>query len=210
MEQEVTDYIQALKEEVERTKSENLQLRNSSSTIFSGENNDNLIKWQLDIKEEIQRIERLLRKQVPKRDQAGNEYFENSSVANQLFNEIGIQEVLNVLAWYLNKNIILSNFSETDIKMRVHQFSTTITDFIFNNYQRFGLDDQEKIKHFPIIIMNIVNTIEAAYLRALHGGERESLRTARTVTQSEPLGGGFGGIPSSKKKFSFFKPTTWS
>ena len=62
--------------------------------------------------------------------------------------------------------------------------------------------------------MNIINTVEASYNRSLNGGERESLRTARTVTQSEPLGS-FGQqnmqqIPQfgSQKQFSIFKPTT--
>lgn len=62
------------------------------------EDNENLVKWQLDIKEELIRIERLLRKQIPKRDEKGNVYYSEAKEENQLFNEWGINEILNILA----------------------------------------------------------------------------------------------------------------
>jgi len=181
----------------------------TAPTMFQGENTDNLVKWQLDIKEELARIEHLLRKHVPKVDKNGNMYYAEPEKGEQLFNETGVNEILNILAWYLNKNIILSNFDEKEVKQRCQQFSNFLTDFIFNNYQRFGLDTKEKIKHYPIVVMNIVNTVEAAYNRAINGGERESLRTARQVTQQEPIYNQPYAPQEQNKKFSLFKPTTW-
>jgi len=181
----------------------------SAPTMFHEENNENLIKWQLDIKEELVRIEHLLRKHVPKIDKDGNTFYIESSSENQLFNETGVNEIMNLLAWYLNKNIILSNFSEKEIQMRCRQFHSVLTDFIFNNYERFGLDNKNKIKHYPIVVMNITNTIEAAYNRALNGGERTSLRTARQVSQNETVNpsGMYPGMQQNKR--SFLKPWTW-
>lgn len=187
----------------------------SSPTFFKSDEQENLIRWQLDIGEELERIENLLRKYIPKVDQAtGKTYFMKPSKEDELFNETGVNEILNLLAWYLNKNILLSNFQEDAIKIRCKQFHHQLTDFIFNNYQKFGLDTKDKIKHYPMIVMNIVNTVEASYNRALQGGERNSLRTARSVMQTEPLGhaqmggGGMGMMPS-QKKFSILKPTSW-
>jgi len=188
----------------------------NAPTFFKNEEQDNLIRWQLDIHEELERIEHLLRKHIPKTDKKGKVYFVAPPEEMQIFNETGINEVLNLLAWYLNKNILLSNFKEDEIKIRCLQFHNYLTDFIFNNYQRFGLDTKEKIKHFPMIVMNLTNTVEASYNRALNGGERSSLRTARSVIQNEPLGmyggmgGGYGsGMMQQQKRFSLFKPTTW-
>jgi len=42
-----------------------------------------------------------------------------------------------------------------------------------------------------MLTMNILHTIESAYNRSLRGGERDSLRSARVVTQTEPIGGGY-------------------
>lgn len=188
------------------------QAVHSAPTMFRAENNDNLIKYQLDIKEELERIEHLLRKHVPK-VKDNKIIYEEPEEADKIFNETGVNEILNILAWYLNKNILLSNFTEKEIMKRCEQFSMFLKRFIFNNHERFGLDTEDKQKHYPMIHMNIVNTVEAAYNRALGGGERESLRTARQVTQQEPLYGGgmmpMGGMPMGQPKRSIFKPWTW-
>lgn len=184
----------------------------SSPTMFRSEDNDNLIKYQLDIKEELERIEHLLRKHVPKIDAKGNLYYESPKEEDRLFNEKGVNEILNILAWYLNKNILLSNYDDKDIKDRCRQFSLFFKRFIFNNHEEFGLDTDEKQMHYPMIHMNIVNTIEAAYNRALHGGERESLRTARQVTQTEPLYNQMNHqmmLGQQQNKRSILKPWTW-
>ena len=186
-------------------------VRYNAPTMFGPENYDNLVKWQLDIKEELARIEHLLRKHVPKVDEKGNMYYDNPEAGDELFNETGVNEIMNILAWYLNKNIILSNFSEKQINQRCLQFQIYLTNFIYDNYQRFGLDTKEKIKHYPMVVMNITNTIEAAYNRALNGGERESLRTARTVTQTEPMQNPYM-MPQQQQGGggkSLWKPWTW-
>ena len=201
---------QQIQREMMQEQMERQQMQQNSPTMFNDVDHENLIKWQLDIKEELVRIEHLLRKHVPTADDKGNIYYKDPEEKDKLFNELGVNEIMNVLAWYLNKNIILSNFSEDEVKLRCKQFGDYLADFIFWNYQRFGLDTQEKIKHYPMVVMNIVNTVEAAYNRALNGGERESLRTARQVTQSEPLGGmgGMYGQPTKPRR-SVLKPWTW-
>lgn len=182
-----------------------------AATIFGESDYDNLVKWQLDIKEELVRIEHLLRKHVPV-EKDGEIIYQEPKEEDKLFNETGINEIMNILAWYLNKNIILSNFTETEVKLRCRQFLDFLADFIYINYDRFGLNTKEKIKHYPMVVMNIVNTIEAAYNRALNGGERDSLRTARTVSQSEPINHypyPQGGLPIRSNKKSILKPWTW-
>lgn len=204
------DYITALEHQVRKEKMKQQQLELAhASTIFNDTDSKNLIEFQLDIKEELERIERLLRKHVPKIDDKGRMHYQKPNKEEELFNERGVNEILNLLAWYLNKNIILSNFSEEDIQIRMKQFGYELIDLIFNNYEAFGLNDKEKIKYYPITIINIINTIEASYYRALNGGERESLRTARSVTQSVDGTSGQMVLSSMQNKKSLFKPSTW-
>lgn len=194
----------------EESPEEDYHIQKTSPTMFQGVEAENLIRWQLNIAEELQRIEHLLRKHVPKIDDDGNLYYVEPKEQDQLLNETGINEIMNILNWYLNKGIFLSNFKEDDIRLRCAQFHQQLTDFIFNNYERFGLDTKQKIKHYPMIVMNVTNTVEAAYNRALNGGERNSLRTARQVMQQEPIMGG-AGMPTMKqdRDKSLFKPWTW-
>ena len=70
----------------------------------------------------------------------------------------------------------------------MYQFSERLRRFIFLNYEEFGLTTDYKMKHFEMLVMNIADMVESAYLRALGGGERESLRTARQVFQTETPG----------------------
>jgi len=48
----------------------------------------------------------------------------------------------------------------------------------------------EKRKVYPMIVRQLVDSVHSAYLRALHGGERESLREARQINQTESLSQG--------------------
>lgn len=204
------NYNDLIRKEEEWNEQEDQAPQFSAPSMFQQEDNENLVKWQLDIKDELVRIEHLLRKHIPKTDKNGDIYYVEPAEKDRLFNERGVNEILNLLAWYLNKNIILSNFSEEDINQRCKQFAYFLKDFIFNNYQNFGLDNKDKIKHYPMVVMNVVNTVEAAYNRALNGGERESLRTARHVMQNEPLNPYMGqGMGQPQKSFSLLKPTTW-
>ena len=119
------------------------------------------------------------------------------------FNEFGVQMIMNIMSFYLNRNTILSNYDEKTIEWKILDFGNEIADLIFNRYEDMmitieqKLDENEieferrvsdhlkgKIKYYPMIIKELVDTVHSAYLRAYRGGERESLRTARTDRKS--------------------------
>ena len=68
-----------------------------------------------------------------------------------------------------------------------------------------------KIKFYEMIVGMILDTIHSAYLRALNGGERLSLREARMVTQTDNMNQqNLNPMQMmNQKKFSILKPTTW-
>jgi len=68
---------------------------------------------------------------------------------------------------------------------------------------------KEKIKMLPLIHQAIVNTVHSSYLRAWRGGERESLRTARTVTQSEPIANRYLSTPPMQPRKFSINPLKW-
>lgn len=227
------------------------------SSIFNSMNDPNLIQWQLELDNILERIDHLLRGHELKFDDKGNLSWEESdNKNNKIFNEYGVQEILRILSMYLNRNTILSNYDEETINLKVYDFGMEITDLVFMKYeQMFNLKSDEqhlreiikdnekeliklkrnnkelyrekinelkkelksrkhddlhsKIKLYPITIRELVDTVHSAYLRALAGGERESLRTARTVNQTEPLRQPTSIIQSqqqSKGLFSKFNP----
>lgn len=219
---QLIDTINKLSAELEKEKKVASQLHSAAS---AGSNisfqAQNLIEWQLDLSKELELISHQLRGHVIERDEDGNEYWAEPTVIingkkvtdeeRKLLNEKGAQEVEKIIRNYLNRNTLLSNYDETTIKQRMYQFAERLRRFIFLNYEEFGLTTDYKMKHFEMIVMNICDMVESAYYRALGGGERESLRTARQVTQSEGMNNMpvYPGISGGKEKKSRWNPFSW-
>jgi len=75
------------------------------------------------------------------------------------------------------------------------------------NYEEFGMDTPYKQRHYEMVVMNVTDMIEASYNRAYNGGERDSLRTARTVSETGGMssqGMQMMGYPKPERK-GFFK-----
>lgn len=70
----------------------------------------------------------------------------------------------------------------------------------------------EKRKLYPMIVRELVDSVHSAYLRALHGGERQSLHEARSVSQNETIMPGVqfnvNGQPVMKER-SVLNPMRW-
>ncbi len=207
-------YIRGLEDELRTEKMRGDQLASTNpNSLFNAADNENLITWQLELDNILERIDHLLRGHSLKFDNDGNlKWEEPKDKSLVVFNEYGVQEILRILSMYLNRNTILSNYDEETINWKIFDIGQEITDLIYMKYEKMGLDNKDKIKLYPIIVRQLVDTIHSAYLRSLNGGERESLRTARTVTQTEPLNQQMPMSPmgnNQQRSFSFFKPTTW-
>ena len=194
----------------ERSQRVNADMHNASS-VFQSAQETNLIEWQLELDNILERVDHLLRGHILSFDKEGNlTWKEPEDTTHRVFNEYGVQEVLRILSMYLNRNTILSNYDETTINWKIEDFGMELTDLIFMKYEEMGLDNKEKIKLYSILVRELVDTVHSAYLRALNGGERESLRTARTVTQTEPIGQSnqVQNIMQPKRR-SMLNPASW-
>jgi len=179
------------------------------SSIFGNTSEQNLIQYQLDLREELERIDHLLRGHQLKYDEEGNlKWVEPTDDSMKPFNDKGVQIIMNVISFYLNRNTILSNYSEDMINWKMKDLGDELADLIFMKYEEMGMNTSEKKKLYPMIVREIVDSVHSAYLRALGGGERESLRTARSVVQNDSMNRP-ESYPTPKSNFSMFKPTTW-
>lgn len=197
------EVLSEMYEQLQESRDREGQLTNAlhgQMSVFGEDGQDNLIRWQLDLREDLDRIYHLLKGDRVDYDSDGNmTYVIQENPKLRPFNEFGVQLIMNIMSYYLNRNTILSNYDETTINWKVVDIANEITDLIFNRYEDMMVTIEtedpyeirehlrEKIKLYPLIVKELTDTIHSAYLRAFNGGERESLRTARTVTQSEPL-----------------------
>lgn len=207
------EYLEKLEKAYAQANEQTNQLLNSDNSMFTSLTEDNLIRWQLDLKEDLDRIYHLLRGHRVQEDADGNiTYVEPSDDNLKPFNEFGVQLLMNIMAFYLNRNTLLSNYDEETINWKIMDVGNKIIDIIHNRYEEMGMNTKEKQKMYPMIVQELVDTIHSAYLRALNGGERDSLRTARHVAQTDnPVlrTPGYYGDVSGKKKFSIVNPRTW-
>ncbi len=231
------NYYQQMQTDLAEERSRSAALNqgiHSKQSLFQTEGEENLVRWQLDLKEDLDRLYHLLKGDSVVEDPEGNlNFVEPTNPDLKPFNEFGVQILMNIMGFYLNRNTILSNYSEEVIEWKILDFGNEVSDLIHNRYDEMmntlEKDDDEtdvkyrdrvqqhmkkKIKLYPMIVKELVDTIHSAYLRAYNAGERESLRTARTVTQNEPLmRGGIhpGGQPQMRVKDKrWFNPTSWA
>ena len=183
----------------------------ASQTVFNQAQDNNLIVWQLELDNILERIEHLLKGDIIKDDGEGNityEIPEDESLV--ILNNYGVQLIMNVISFYLNRNTILSNYDDKRINEILFDLGNELADVVYINYEKMGMTSMEKKSRHEILILNILNTIESAYNRSLGGGERDSLRSARVVTQSITPGGGTA-YPLPRKRYGggFLNPKNW-
>lgn len=189
---------------------QNQQLQNQQGqlSMFANNDKDNLIRFQLNLNEELERLDHLLRGHSLEYDENGNEvWVDPPDDRFKPFNEYGVRLIMNIISFYINKNTILSNYDEDMIYWKMEDLSEELSDLIFHTYEEMGMDTREKVKLYPIIVRAVIDSIHSTYLRALNGGERNSLRKMISVNQSSSDGGGMNNQniqQPQKKPFSFF------
>ena len=227
-ESEIGEYLNDMSEQLSESKKREKELGTALQTqmgLLGGEEHDNLIKFQLDLKEDMDRLYHLLKGDRIGYDDNGDIVYLPQEDPDLIpFSDFGVQLIMNVMSFYLNRNTLLSNYDEKTINWKVYDVGIELSDLIFNKYEVMMNTSpskdpveikehlREKIKLYPMIIRELVDTIHSAYLRSLHGGERESLRTARTVTQTEPIGNMLNANRNPQpiqRKTRLWNPTTW-
>ncbi len=186
----------------------------ATSGIYGGQQQDsNLIMWQLELDNILERIEHLLRGDIVKVDKDENVTYEVPKDKSLIIlNSYGVQLIMNVTSFYLNRNTILSTYADNRINEILYDLGNELADVIYINYEKMGMDTIEKKSRHEILILNILHTIESAYNRALGGGERDSLRSARVVTESLSPGGRFPqqyGLQRKRHRGGFLNPRNW-
>lgn len=180
-----------------------------SNRVFTGQDSENLIIYQLSMKEELEKIYHLLRGDRQISDGKGNTFYVESPDNEKPFNDYGVQRIMNKLSMYLHKNIILSYHLEPEeFYPSIENVMKDISDYILLSHCEMGMDTDEKVNMYPFIIDAIKDNIRSAYRRSLFGRELNSLRSARIVTQrdGELINNHQNQLPLNTDKKQWWKP----
>jgi len=136
MEEQENQYLQQMQEELDSANREKRQLANAQLSLFGGGDSENLIKYQLNLDEYLDKLHHLLKGDRITQDDNGNlVYAEAENNDLKPFNEFGTQLIMNLIQFYLNRNTILSNYEQETINNKVLDFGIRLSDLIHNRYE---------------------------------------------------------------------------
>jgi len=157
------------------------QTQATAQAAVMEEQEKSMVLDQLDLSEELERIEHLLRGHIIKNGEWDTDAAEDCPPS---LNEYGVRVIMKFISFYLNKNKLLSNYDSETINSKMEDFSIELADLIFMKYREMGLDTSEKRKMYSIIVREIQDAVHDTYLRALGGKERDSLRKHWNITEN--------------------------
>lgn len=156
----------------------------SQHSSFTNRQEDSIVKWQLELNDILERAEHILKGDVPEFKNGHLIWSPNPKPEDNVLNVTGVKAVLKILAMYVNRNTILSDYENEEINWKVLDFGKRVNNLLFTKAEEFGIDDESKEKEKEILIGELVDIVHSTYKRALKGGERRSLREMIQISQS--------------------------
>lgn len=177
---------------------------NASLSGFNARISDDVARWQLELNDILEKAEHVLKGDIVRFEQGNTLWKTRLDPEKNTLNEYGVQLIMKCLSMYINRNTILSDFTEEEVRYKTLDFSKELNNLIFMKYDEMGMDTEDKRKEYPMIIREMADIVHSAYARAKDGRERESYRKMITVSQQnqamQTVGGGGGGMMMPQKR----------
>lgn len=105
---------------------------------YIANNERSMIAEQLDLGEELERIDYLLRGYILEIDPETKQSSWVKPEDNEMIilSDYGVHLIRNTIAWYMNKNTLLSNYDEETILHKMEDFASDLNDTIFMEYEK--------------------------------------------------------------------------
>lgn len=135
MNEDEYSYLKDLETQNRMNKLDMANLSNLANSTISSSQQTNLIEWQLELDNILEKMDHILRGHVLVFEDGNVNWEKPKDEGRIIFSEYGVQEILGILSMYLNRNTILSNYDETQINDKVYDFSIEIIELINNKYE---------------------------------------------------------------------------
>ena len=206
------EYSTQLEAEVQRLQSKNTELSGSiTSSAQVGAKDSNLIALQLETPELLQKLERFYRGEYLHTDGAGNVVWKIPDNKDLIpLNDFGVSLLMEVVTKYIDKNTVLSNYTEERIYEIIGDIGDELILVVFCNYEKMGMDSAFKKTKFRLLITTTLHLIESSYRRAIGGETFQKLNESKIVTQSDTLSSPVHPqMAIQKRRFNPIDPRTW-
>jgi hypothetical protein len=167
---------------------------NASHSLFGSRASDDIARWQLELNDILEKAEHMLNGDVVVFENGQLIWKNNPCPEKNTLNKDGVQVCMKFLSMYVNRNTILADYLEDEIRYKVLDFGKRFNDLIFLKYDEMGMDNEDKRKEYASIVGAMVDIVHSAYSRAKEGRERESYRKMISVSQASQGGMMGGGV----------------
>lgn len=112
------------------------EIANYQQSLALQKKDSGMIKEQLDLSGELTKIEHLLKGEIQTKDKWGQTFWEKPKDRRMIIlSDYGVEMIMNILQFYLNKNTLLANYEEETILQKMEDFSTSFADYVFMHYE---------------------------------------------------------------------------
>lgn len=114
------------------------KLRSTQQEIQMNQQERGMIAEQLDLGDELDRIDYLLRGYTMEHDdETGQTRWTKPTNKDMIIlSDYGVHLIRNTIAWYLNKNTLLSNYDDKTILSKMEDFASDLNDTVFMEYEK--------------------------------------------------------------------------
>lgn len=203
-------FIEELQRELGVTQDKNLQLNTALSGSGFLNRDGNFLQFQLESAELLDKLENFYRGKYVGFDDEGNQVWkEPVDKSSVTLNDHGVNLMMETVTKYIDKNTVLSYYSEERVYEIMADIGDELTLVLFCNYEEMGMNTYFKKTKFRMLVLTTLHVIESTYRRAIAGRAMEEINQSKIVTQSDHIG--MQPLAQAKKQgFNLFNPMTWA
>lgn len=162
----------------------------ASHSSFGVKASDDIARWQLELNDILEKAEHVLNGDIVAFVDGQIIWKDNPIPKENTLNKTGVQLCMKLLSMYVNRNTILADYTDEEVRYKVLDFGKRLNDLIFMKYIEMGMDDETKRKEYTTLVGSMTDIVHSAYSRAKDGRERESYRKMISVSQASTGTGG--------------------
>ena len=157
---------------------------NASHSAFGSKASEDIARWQLELNDILEKAEHVLKGDIVVFENGQVVWKDNPNPEKNTLNKKGVQICMKFLSMYVNRNTILADYTDEEVRYKVLDFGKRFNNLIFLKYDEMGMDNEEKRKEYASIVGAMTDIVHSAYSRAKDGRERESYRKMISVSQA--------------------------
>ncbi len=178
------DDVDALVSQANTAEAKNVELNNALINLTHEKKDGNFLHHQISTDDLLNRLENFYAGNYQGRDEDGNVCWKAPKDKDLVtFNQYGVNSLMEIISKYIDRNTILSDYSEQRIYEIMGDIGDELILLILCNYEKMGMDTYHKKTKFRIIIATTTHIIESTYRRAKNGRTLEEINQSKVVSQ---------------------------